>query len=119
MNFDKKKYKKIYNKLFKAMMVINLIFIFSCNIDKPPPEVSKYWIKKDVTPREKSRIMMGCGYPDTGGALGYGLSTNEIAEIHICMIKNGFKYSSSNGHFCKNYPHLPACEKARKENVIE
>ena len=110
--------KKKSKKLMKAIALINLILIVSCNIDKPPPEVSKFWVKKDTTYKEKAQVMAECGYPDIDGALGKGLSTNEIAEIHICMIKKGFKIKG-NDHYCITYPHLPACEKARKDNIIK
>ena len=98
--------------LFLIMIIFN-----SCNIDKPPPSMSKYWERDNTTISEKINIMYQCGYPSEVGAGGFGFKTNEIAEMQLCMIKKGFKIKG-NDHFCKSYPHLPACEKARKDKLI-
>ena len=74
------------------------------------------WYRTDTSINETRKIMGECGYSQVLGA-GYK-SYDEIAQIHICMIENGFTYIHQRGHFCKEFKHLPACEEAREKGII-
>ena len=68
------------------------------------------WSRANTTAEEKKQVMLECGYPNTRGA--GELPYNEIAEIHLCMLKKGFKKKEPT--FCDSFPELPACIEAAK-----
>lgn len=80
----------------------------------PSPPENERWIKKGHSLVDVNKAMDECFYP--GYKFRSGTSLDEIAEMHLCMEKKGFKYIGQFGTACKQYPSLPACVEARRED---
>ena len=74
------------------------------------------WKKSHISLEQLEKAMKYCGYNDR-----YELSDkspDEIAAIHMCMVKHGYDYIDIDGHYCKKNHSLTSCLKAKKQGII-
>ena len=97
---------------------LSLVFFFTliaCRMPfQPPPYAFQEWKRPKTTEIVTKKIMMECGYPNPAGE-GWGTEQNKIALMHLCMEKNGFRYTNEFGTYCFQHPNLPACVAAAEK----
>ena len=91
-----------------------MFFLKGCSVNK-----SEYfnWHKRGVDTSLKIITMKYCGYPNESEVL--HKKPEEIAEIHMCMVRYGYFYKTLDGHYCADNYHLPACIEAREQGYIK
>ena len=100
---------------FKIFSLIVLLFLYGCTLYGNLEEYQK-WHKSGIDTRLQIRTMKYCGYPNER-EIG-DKKPEEIAEIHMCMVRYGYFYKTLNGHYCADNYHLPACIEAREQGYI-
>ena len=100
---------------FKSYLTLLIFFINGCVINNDGEEFYK-WNKLNASTKDLIIAMKHCGYPNER-EIG-DKNPEEIAEIHMCMVRYGYFYKTLNGHYCADNYHLPACIEAREQGYI-
>ncbi|MFO1257764.1 MAG: hypothetical protein U1E78_05060 [Gammaproteobacteria bacterium] len=105
------------NFIARLKLIYFILILAGCSHSfLPPPYENEMWERSKTTLLEVNEIMIQCGYPSSAGA-NRGTNPNEIALMHLCMERKGFKYKGRFGSYCSMHPSLPACVEARAEKL--
>ena len=102
----------------KIFSVSLIVFITSCMTypKELPPDSKEMWTRKNTSEADINNEINKCGFYKVIESEDFVY--DDMAKVHICMIKKGFFYKPGIAHFCSEFGYLPSCEEAYKNGIL-